>query len=127
MDYIEKARRVITDEIREIERLHNRIDDSFRQAIDLLLDRLGRKGKIVIAGVGKSGNIGQKLAATFSSTGAPSTILNCQDALHGDLGMVSEDDVIIALSYSGATKELLELIPHLKRVGAAIIAITGKS
>src|SRR5690606_14801934 len=76
--------------------------------------------------VGKSGNVGSKLAATLNSTGAPAAVLNCQDAIHGDLGLVSAGDVVLALSYSGETDELLILLPHLKRRGARIVAITGR-
>ncbi|MEO0415176.1 MAG: KpsF/GutQ family sugar-phosphate isomerase, partial [Verrucomicrobiota bacterium] len=126
MDYLQAAQRVISDEVKEIERMLGRLDDAFCGAVDLLKDRLERQGKIVIVGVGKSGNVGAKLAATFSSTGAPAAVLNCQDALHGDLGLVTADDVVIALSYSGATRELMDLMPHLKRIGASTIAITGK-
>jgi len=82
--------------------------------------------KIVIVGVGKSGNVGSKLAATFNSTGAPATVLNCQDALHGDLGLVNAGDTVLALSYSGETAELLTLLPHLKRRDIQLIALTGK-
>ncbi len=127
MDYLERARRVISLEIEELQQLHERIEESFTAAIELLKSSVEGGGKVVIVGVGKSGNIGSKLAATFNSTGAPSTILNCQDALHGDLGLVGESDAVLALSYSGETAELLAVLPYLKRKGAAIIAITGKS
>jgi arabinose-5-phosphate isomerase len=126
MDYIAKAKRVLALEIAELQRLHDRIGPPFIQAISLLLQSVGQQAKIIIAGVGKSGNIGFKLAATFNSTGAPAVVLNCQDALHGDLGVVDKGDTVIALSYSGETQELLNLIPHLKRRDAKIIAITGK-
>lgn len=127
MDYVEKARRVFALEINELKRLHDRIDESFTEAVRLLKTSVENRGKIVVAGVGKSGNIGNKLVATFNSTGAPSVALNCQDALHGDLGLIESGDTIIALSYSGETRELLNLIPHLKRRAVQIIAITGNS
>jgi len=102
------------------------VGESFVCAVDLLKDCVESRAKILVVGVGKSGNIGSKLAATLSSTGAPATLLNCQDALHGDLGLVNENDCVLALSYSGETEELLSLLPHLKRRGANVIAITGK-
>ena len=126
MDYLEKARRVIQLEIAELNRLVDRVGEPFSQAIDALRTAVEGGGKIIIVGVGKSGNIGQKLAATLNSTGAPATVLDCQDALHGDLGLVTEDDVILALSYSGETEELLNLLPHLKRRGVTLVGITGR-
>lgn len=125
MNYPEKARRVIQLEIDELLRLHARIDDSFTQAIELLLSCLAAQKKIVVCGVGKSGNIGRKLAATLNSTGATTVLLNVGDALHGDLGVIDSGDLAILLSYSGETSELLDLLPHLKRFDVPIIAITG--
>lgn len=126
MDPLEKARRVISLEIEELNRLLERIDDSFATAVSYLQSTVETNGKVVIVGVGKSGNVGSKLAATLNSTGAAATVLNCQDALHGDLGLVNRGDSVVALSYSGETEELLGLLPHLKRRGVRIIAITGK-
>tara|TARA_R110002096_G_scaffold27831_16_gene84664 strand:+ start:2885 stop:3859 length:975 start_codon:yes stop_codon:yes gene_type:complete len=126
MDYLEKARRVITLEMEELERLLTRVDHSFVAAVEALKVTVDQGSKIVIVGVGKSGNVGNKLAATFNSTGSPATVLNCQDALHGDLGLVNAGDSIIALSYSGETAELLGLLPHLKRRRIHLIGITGK-
>lgn len=126
MEYLEKARRVISLEIEELQRLHERIDAGFVAAVDLLKNTVESGSRIAIVGVGKSGNIGSKLAATLNSTGAPASVLNCQDAIHGDLGLVNAGDSVIALSYSGETAELLALLPHLKRRQAKIIAITGK-
>ncbi len=125
MNYPEKARRVIQLEIEELQRLHARIDGAFSQAIEMLLSCLHDKKKLVVCGVGKSGNIGRKLAATLNSTGATTVLLNVGDALHGDLGVVDPGDLAIMLSYSGETSELLDLLPHLKRFGIPIIAITG--
>ncbi len=127
MDYQEKAQRVIQLEIDELQRLHDRLDDSFGQAVDALRSSLDQKGKIIIVGVGKSGNISHKIAATLNSTGATATVLNCQDALHGDLGLVDEGDVVIAFSYSGETRELLDILPHLKRRRVTLISITGQA
>lgn len=83
--------------------------------------------KIIICGVGKSGNVAFKIAATLTSTGAPAVVLNTQDALHGDLGLVNEGDVVIAMSASGETDEILNLLPHLKRLPITLIAMTGGS
>lgn len=127
MDPLEQARRVISLEIEELTRLHERLDASFVAAVDLLKTTVESGGKVLIVGVGKSGNIGSKLAATLNSTGAPAAVLHCQDAIHGDLGLVNSGDTVIALSYSGETAELLTLLPHLKRRGASLIAITGKA
>lgn len=125
MNYPEKARRVIQLEIDELQRLHARIDDSFARAIELMLPCVRNRGKLIVCGVGKSGNIGRKLAATLNSTGATTVLLDVGDALHGDLGVVDPGDLAILLSYSGETSELLDLLPHLKRFDISIIAITG--
>lgn len=125
MNYPEKARRVIQLEIDELKRLHARIDETFTQAIELLLGCVRSRGKLIVCGVGKSGNIGRKLAATLNSTGATTVLLNAGDALHGDLGVIDPGDLAILLSYSGETSELVDVLPHLKRFGIPIIAITG--
>ena len=93
--------------------------------MELLRDTVAGGHKIIICGVGKSGNIANKIAATLNSTGAPAVVLNAQDALHGDLGLVSPGDVMLALSYSGETDEILNLLPHLKRQRCRLIALTG--
>ena len=125
MNYPEKARRVIDIEIQELQRLRERVGGSFATAIELILSGLREKSKLVICGVGKSGNIGRKLAATLNSTGATAVNLNVGDALHGDLGVIDEGDLVIVLSYSGETSEIIDLLPYLKRLGVSIIAITG--
>jgi arabinose-5-phosphate isomerase len=125
MNYPEKARRVIQLEIDELQRLHARIDDRFAQAIDLLLACVRSRGKLIVCGVGKSGSIGRKLAATLNSTGATTVLLDVGDALHGDLGVIDPGDLAILLSYSGETSELLNLLPHLKRFSIPVVAITG--
>lgn len=125
MDYQEKARRVIELEIAELQRLHQRIGSDFEKAVDALRLALENGRKIIVVGIGKSGNIGNKLAATLNSTGATAAVLNCQDALHGDLGLVDDGDAVIALSYSGETRELIDVLPHLKRSRISLIAITG--
>lgn len=126
MDPLAQARRVVSLEIEELSRLLDRLDESFVAAVEMLKETVEAGAKILIVGVGKSGNIGSKLAATLNSTGAPAAVLNCQDAIHGDLGLVNAGDSVLALSYSGETAELLALLPHLKRRRIRLIAITGK-
>ncbi|MCB1210690.1 MAG: KpsF/GutQ family sugar-phosphate isomerase [Verrucomicrobiales bacterium] len=125
MNYPEKARQVIETEIVELQRLRDRVGESFSGAVERLMACLAAGRKLVICGVGKSGNIGRKLAATLNSTGAPAVLLNVGDALHGDLGVVNEGDLVITLSYSGETVELLSLLPHLKRMNVTLLAVTG--
>ena len=125
MDYLTKARTVIDLEIAEVQRLSGRIGQSFIDAVELLRATVSAGRKIVICGVGKSGNIANKIAATLNSTGSPTVVLNAQDALHGDLGLVAPGDVILTLSYSGETDEILNLLPHLKRQQCRLIALTG--
>jgi len=125
MNYPDQARRVIRLEIEELERLHSRVGAGFAEAIGLLLACFRVRGKLIVCGVGKSGNIGRKLAATLNSTGATTVCLNVGDALHGDLGVIDPGDLAILLSYSGETSELVDLLPHLKRLSLPIIAITG--
>jgi arabinose-5-phosphate isomerase len=114
MNAIELGRQVILMESDCLIALSNRLDDSFTRAVELLQKTLEQRGKIVVVGVGKSGNIGHKIAATLNSTGATTVVLNSQNALHGDLGLVSDGDAVIAMSYSGETVELLHLLPFLK-------------
>lgn len=117
------AREVLHTEANAIIRLAERLDDSFTQAIELILSCQGR---VVISGMGKSGHIGKKIAATFASTGTPAFFMHPAEAAHGDLGMLTERDVLIALSNSGESDELLALLPALKRKGVPIIAMTGR-
>ena len=125
MDHLSKARRVIQMEIDELENLLNRIDESFSHAINTLKTTIDSGHKFIIIGVGKCHNIGHKIAATLNSTGAPAVVLNSQNALHGDLGIVSNGDTILALSYSGETNEILDLLPALRRFKITIISMTG--
>lgn len=125
MDPIARARTVIELEIAEIQRLHARIGESFAQAIGALQRSVDAGHKIIICGVGKSGNVATKIAATLTSTGAPAVVLNTQDALHGDLGLVTDGDTVLAMSASGETDEMLNLLPHLKRRQVTLIAMTG--
>ncbi len=127
MNYPEKARRVIELEIQELRRLQERVGENFEHSIRLMLECLASGRKIVVCGVGKSGNIARKLAATLNSTGVPTVLLDVGDALHGDLGVVAEGDLAVTLSYSGETSELLTLLPHLKRRRVALLAVTGNT
>ena len=125
MDYLQKARRVLQIEVTELQRLADRLDERFEQAVRLLLETLQGSRKIIVLGVGKSGQIGEKIAATLTSTGSPAFVLNPVNALHGDLGIVADGDVVIAASYSGETAELLNILPALKRFDVRIICMTG--
>lgn len=126
MDALAKARQVMQIEIEALQELQSRLDGGFTHAVDLLREAIERKGKIVVVGIGKSGNIGHKIAATLNSTGATSIVLNSQNALHGDLGVLDDGDVVIALSYSGETAELLDLLPFIRRFDVKIIGLTGR-
>jgi arabinose-5-phosphate isomerase len=127
MDSLERARRVLSIEISELKRLSLRLDGSFVAAVKILREAVEQRGKIVVLGVGKSGHIGEKIAATLTSTGAPSVVLDSLNALHGDLGVVSEGDVILTLSYSGETEELIRILPSLARFNVRKIALTGNT
>ena len=126
MNHLSKARRVIQLEIDELEKLLQRIGEEFSNAIEMLNSALANGKKIIVVGIGKSHNIGYKIAATLNSTGATTVVLNSQNALHGDLGVVCDGDVVIALSYSGETAELLELLPALRRFNVTVISMTGE-
>jgi arabinose-5-phosphate isomerase len=121
---LETARRVLRIEAAAIDDLMKRLDASFERAVDLLF---ACKGRVAVTGMGKSGLIGRKIAATFSSTGTPSFFLHPAEALHGDLGMLASGDVVLALSYGGETEELVALLPTLQRLSIAVIAMTGQS
>ena len=120
-----EARRVFDIELAALRAVRRQLDAAFGEAVDLITGTLKQRGKIVLIGIGKSGNVGQKIAATLTSTGSTCVVLNSVDALHGDLGIVNDGDVILALSYSGESDELLNLVPALKRFLVKIIAITG--
>jgi arabinose-5-phosphate isomerase len=126
MDVLAKARQVIEIETEALQGMAARLDGGFTRAVAILKDTLDRRGKIVVAGIGKSGNIGHKIAATLNSTGATAVVLNSQNALHGDLGILSDGDAVLMLSYSGETSELLDVLPHVKRFDVQVVALTGK-
>jgi len=116
------AKAVIETETRAAEKLLERIDDTFTDAIDAMLHC---KGRIVVLGMGKSGHIGNKIAATLASTGSPAFFVHPGEASHGDLGMITSQDVVLALSNSGETDEILTILPLIKRLNAPLIAMTG--
>ena len=116
------ARKVLQTEAAAILALVDRLDERFERAVRLLLEC---RGRVIVTGMGKSGIICRKIAATLSSTGTPAFFLHPAEAIHGDLGVLQSDDVIVALSYSGETDELLRLLETIKRLGAGLIAITG--
>lgn len=116
------AREVFAIESEAVARLSERLDERFERAIELLL---GCRGRVVVTGVGKSGHIGRKLASTLASTGTPALFLHAGEGLHGDLGMVTASDVLIAISYTGRTGDLTGLLPIIKDMGVPIIALTG--
>ncbi len=125
MSHLTRARNVFRTEIAALQAVSRHLDDSFERAVDLVVAALARRSKLVVAGVGKSGNIGRKIAATLSSTGSTAVVLDTVDALHGDLGILNEGDVVLALSYSGESEELIHLLPALKRFGVQVVALTG--
>jgi arabinose-5-phosphate isomerase len=125
MDYLEKAARVLNIEIFELKRLRERLSESFSRAVEQIKETVDARGKVVVLGVGKSGHIGAKIAATLTSTGSPAVVLDSSNALHGDLGMVADGDVVLALSASGETEELLRILPAIARFQVRIIAFCG--
>ncbi len=125
MSHLSRAREVFDVELAALKSVRGLLDRAFDTAVELVVDTLRRRGKIIVVGIGKSGNIGRKIAATLTSTGSTSVVLDGVDALHGDLGIINDGDLVIALSYSGESEELLNLLPALKRFSVKIITITG--
>jgi len=117
------GRRVLEIESAAVAALADRLDERFLHALDLVL---ACRGRVVVSGIGKSGHIARKIAATMASTGTPAFFVHPAEAMHGDLGMITRDDVLIVLSYSGETEELLRIVPVVKRQGARLIVITGR-
>lgn len=120
---IEEAKKVIRIEAAALSALADSIDSSFEKAVRMIL---ASKGRVIVTGMGKSGLIGQKIASTMASTGTPAFFLHPGEALHGDLGMIIKGDVVIAISNSGETEEVLRILPIVKRIGAELISMTGK-
>jgi len=119
------ARQVLDIERAGLRAVRAKLDAQFTKAVGAMADALARRNKLVVVGIGKSGNIGQKIAATFNSTGATSVLLDSANALHGDLGLLDDGDVVLALSYSGESDELLNLMGAIKKFPVTIIALTG--
>lgn len=119
---IEMARRVLQIEAQAISALGERLGDGFLCAVELIL---ACRGRVIVCGLGKSGHIGRKIAATLSSTGTPAYFVHAAEAVHGDLGMITRNDILIAISNSGENDELLTIVPLIKRQGGSLIAVTG--
>lgn len=124
IDVVKRAKEVLAIEARAINSLKSRISGNFIRAIEIILKC---KGRVVVSGMGKTGIIGQKFSATLASTGTPSLFLHTAEAIHGDLGKVTSDDVVIILSNSGSTQEMRQLLPILKKIGVKIISLTGNA
>jgi len=122
MNILSITQEVFNVEISELEKVKNKLDENFAKAIDLILNS---KGRFVITGMGKSGHIGIKISATLASTGTPSFFLHPAEAIHGDLGMLTKDDIVLAISNSGESEEIVKLIPHLKRMQIKFIGMAG--
>jgi arabinose-5-phosphate isomerase len=123
--HLAKGRRVIELEAAALRAVQSRLDENFARAIEAMREVIQAGRKIIVTGIGKSGAIGAKISSTLSSTGASSVVLDAVNASHGDLGMVSNGDLVLILSYSGETEEVARLVPSLKRIGTRIVALTG--
>ena len=122
MNKLEEGKKVFDIEIEALQKTRDALDDTFVQILDLIV---GCQGKVIITGMGKPGHIAAKLAATFASLGTPSFRLHPAEAMHGDLGMVSANDVVIAISFSGESDEIVKILPNIKMIGATLVGITG--
>ena len=122
-DYISQARAVIAIEQTALEQISNQLDTGFNAAVEAILDC---KGRVIVTGMGKSGHIARKIAATLASTGTPAFFVHPAEAAHGDLGMMLSQDVVLALSHSGESDEVVKLLPALKRKGVILIAMSGR-
>ncbi len=125
MSHLKLARQVFDIESAALRAVRDSLDDSFDRAVEMVCACLAARRKLVVLGIGKSGSIGRKIAATLSSTGATAVVLDPVDALHGDLGLVQDGDLVLALSYSGESSEWNDLLPALRRFSVRIIALTG--
>jgi arabinose-5-phosphate isomerase len=119
---LELAREVLCIEAREVEAIAQRLDANFERAVALILQC---RGRVVVSGIGKSGHVANKIAATLASTGTPAFFMHSAEAVHGDLGMITADDIVLMLSNSGEGAELLTIVPFLRRMGAKLISMTG--
>ena len=125
MPHLKRAREVFDIELAAVKAVRSHLTKSFDHAVELIVSALAKRRKIVVLGVGKSGNIGRKIAATFTSTGSPAVLLDTVDAMHGDLGILNDGDILLALSYSGETDELINLLPAIRRFAVQIVAVTS--
>ena len=119
---VDYARSIFDAEIEELERVKKLLDGEFIKVVELILNS---KGKVVVTGIGKSGLIGKKIAATLASTGTSAIFMNSAEGLHGDLGMISSNDVVLAISNSGNSDEIVSLLPSIEKIGAKVVAMTG--
>ncbi|MCK4563431.1 MAG: KpsF/GutQ family sugar-phosphate isomerase [Verrucomicrobia bacterium] len=126
MDYLSRAQEVLDNEIAGLEKVKRDMGEGFIQAVDAILATGDRGGKVVVTGVGKNWHIGNKMAATFTSTGTPAVTMHPIEAMHGDFGILGDRDILLAMSYSGASDELIALLQPVKRKGVKIIAMTGE-
>ncbi len=125
MKYAKRAKEILDIEIAGLKKVRDGVGREFGRAIELLMACIASGHKIVVTGVGKNLPVGEKMAATLTSTGSPAVVLHANDAMHGDLGIVSDGDVVLALSYSGSSEELINLVPAIRRREVKIIAMTG--
>ena len=123
--HLTKGRRVILIEANALKVVQQKLDANFGLAVEAMKETVESGRKLIVTGIGKSGQVGAKIAATLSSTGAPSVVLDAVNASHGDLGIIAAGDLVLILSYSGETEEVARLLPSLKRIGARIVALTG--
>lgn len=123
--WLSRARQVIAIEAEEIERLGENLDEGFVKSVEMILEATGGNGKLVTAGIGKSRQVAAKIAATLTSTGTPALCLSTADALHGDLGIIKPGDIVLMLSYSGETDELVNILWAVRKLGNKIIGMTG--
>jgi arabinose-5-phosphate isomerase len=126
VDYLKRAREVLDVEIAGLETVKSGIGDAFIEAVDAILSTVNNGGKVVVTGVGKNLHIGNKMAATLTSTGTPAVVMHPIEAMHGDFGILGDRDILLAMSYSGASDELIALLQPVKRKGVKIIALTGE-
>ena len=119
---IDIAKQVINDEVEALIGLKDYIDESFVEIVDIICEC---KGRLIFTGIGKSGHISKKISATLSSTGTSSFFIHSTEAFHGDLGMIQEEDIVVAISYSGETEDLLKTIPVIKKLGCSVIGVSG--
>lgn len=126
MDYLTRAQEVLDNEIAGLEKVKRDLGEGFIQAVDAILATVDNGGKLVVTGVGKNWHIGNKMAATFTSTGTPAVAMHPIEAMHGDFGILDDRDILLAMSYSGASDELIALLQPVKRKGVKIIAMTGE-